>query len=128
MSYWDSSALLKLYANEADSAVFEAFAAQANSNPVIGRIGFYEMATALHRKEFGGALTTGAAQTLHSRLVQDSADGSVRVVEFSTEVEKYFRDVLIQCFSRNPPLAIRTLDALHLGFALAAGESEVVAT
>jgi len=128
MSYWDSSALLKLYATEVDSAVFEAFVAQSKSSPVIGQIGFYEMCTALHRKEIEGALTVGSAQKLQEQLVRDAADGSIRVIEFSTEVEKRFRDVLIRCFSRNPPLQIRTLDALHVSFALAAGESEMVVT
>jgi predicted nucleic acid-binding protein len=128
MSYWDSSALVKLYASEPDSATFEQFAASARTVPVTSRLALCEIETTLCRKETEGMLAAGTALTIHQRLIRDGADGHIRVVEFSTEVRNCFHDVLARCFRQAPPLHVRTLDAIHLGSALAAGESEFVAT
>lgn len=128
MSYWDSSALVKLYTSEPDSAFFEQFAASASMVPVTSRLALYEIETTLCRKEAEGMLAAGTAQTIQHRLIRDGMDGYIRVVEFSTEVERCFRSVLMRCFRQAPPIHVRTLDAIHLGCALAAGESEFVAT
>lgn len=128
MSYWDSSALLKLYVKEADSAVFENFVTGAARAPVISRLGIYEMETVLRRKESEGTLTVGSALRILHRLIQDVKDGHVIVIEFGGAVEQKFRDVLDQCFKRRPPLFIRTLDGIHLSSALAGAESELIAT
>lgn len=128
MSYWDSSALVKLYSKESDSAVFEQFAAGATTVPVISRLGLYEVATTVSRKEAEGGLSPGSAQTIQQRLLQDGDDGRIRVVEFSANVERPFQVLLAQCFQKVPPQYIRTLDAIHLASAIAVGESEIVAT
>jgi uncharacterized protein with PIN domain len=56
MSYWDTSTLVKLYAKEPDSTVFETHVLNAPSHPTISRIGLYEARAAFHRKEAEGAL------------------------------------------------------------------------
>jgi predicted nucleic acid-binding protein len=80
MSYWDSSALVKLYSKETDSSVFEQFAAKAQTTPTTARLAFYEIQTTLRRKEAEGTLTAGAAQRNHERLIQDAADGQIRIL------------------------------------------------
>jgi len=42
MSYWDTSTLVKLYAQEADSAAFEDYALNAPAKAVTSRITLYE--------------------------------------------------------------------------------------
>lgn len=126
MSHWDSSALVKLYTKEADSILFERFAASASSIPVTSRLAFYEIQTALWRKESEGTLLAGTAQTSSQRLMQDAAAGQLRVIEFSAEVEREFRNVLVRCYRQVPPFCVRTLDAIHLASTLVAGETEFV--
>jgi predicted nucleic acid-binding protein len=128
MSYWDSSALVKLYVQEPDSSVFEQYAASAQSAPVTARLSFYELRTVLQRKEFEGALAAGAAQALHNRLVQDAAAGLIRVVEFSIDIAREFESVVIRCFGQPVATFVRTLDGIHLASAILGGETEFVAT
>jgi predicted nucleic acid-binding protein len=128
MSYWDSSALVKLYIQEADSSVFEQFAASVQTMPVTSRLALYEIRTVLQRKEIEGALTKGAAQAIHQHLVQDVANGSIRVVEFSLHVSKEFDDIVTRCFGHAPPVFVRSLDGIHLASAIVAGETELVSS
>ena len=128
MSYWDSSALIKLYIKEADSPAFEQYAASAQRTPTTSRLAFYEIRTVLQRKEIEGALLVGAAQAIHQRLVEDAVNGTVRVVEFSPDVAAKFEDVVTRCFQATPPAFIRTLDGIHIASALVARETELVAT
>ena len=53
MSYWDTSALVKLYAPEPDSVLFANHAAILARPLRICRIGLYEARAAFRRKEPG---------------------------------------------------------------------------
>ena len=128
MSYWDSSALLKLYINETDSVLFLQYAGSANTAPVTSRLALYEIRTVLQRKEMEGLLTTGSAQVIYQKLLTDCSNGSVRVVDFSIDVEREFEDVVKRCFGHAPPIPIRTLDAIHLASTAVMTEVELVAT
>jgi uncharacterized protein with PIN domain len=81
MSYWDTSALVKLYAKEPDSALFEVQALSAATGTVTSRIAIYEARATFQRKEAERTLRPGTAQELHSELLQDVAAGEVRLVE-----------------------------------------------
>jgi uncharacterized protein with PIN domain len=128
VSYWDSSALVKLYTQEADSEIFEEAAANAETRIVISRLGIYEIATTLHRKESEGTIAHGSARTAHERLLKHATEGEVQIIEFSSDVEQKFHEVIRRCFGNVPSICVKTLDAIHLGSALAGEESEVVAT
>jgi uncharacterized protein with PIN domain len=56
MSYWDTSALVKLYAQEPDSAAFEAHAASQTNPLITSRIALYEARATFRRKEAEGIL------------------------------------------------------------------------
>ncbi len=128
MSYWDTSTLVKLYAQEADSATFENYALNAPAKTVTSRIALYEARATFQRKEAEAMLKPGTAQALYSQLTQDVAAGELRLVELEADVEREYGHVLGQCYQRTPPIPLRTLDALHLASARVAGETEVVAT
>ena len=127
MSYWDTSALLKLYVPEPDSPGFVEYAC-THPGAVTARLAAWEALTAFRRKETEGFIRPGAAQMLHSTLLQDGALGYWRWVELSPAVEIAYAQVLDHCFHLSPPLLIRTLDAIHLACARAVGETEIVAT
>jgi predicted nucleic acid-binding protein len=127
MSYWDTSALLKLYVPEPDSPEFVEYV-RNHPGAVTAHLAAWEALTAFRRKEAEGIIKPGAAKTLHEALLQDGLLGCWRWVELSPAVEAAFGQVLDHCFQLNPPLVVRTLDAIHLACARAAGETEIVAT
>ena len=128
MSYWDTSTLVKLYAQEPDSPAFETHVANATAVPVTSRIALYEAQATFRRKEAEGILAAGTAQTLYTASLQDLAAGSIRLVELSAAVEQEYGQVLNLCYQHTPPLPLRTLDTLHLASARVSGETEIVAT
>jgi len=128
MSYWDTSALVKLYAQEPDSTVFENCALNTPAKPVTSRVAIYEARAVFWRKESAGALQPGSAEQLCAQLLQDVAAMELRLVEWGAEVEREYGQVLRDCHQQSPPIPLRTLDALHLASARVARETELVAT
>ncbi|MEI7729635.1 MAG: type II toxin-antitoxin system VapC family toxin [Verrucomicrobiota bacterium] len=128
MSYWDTSTLVKLYAQEMDSPAFEAYTLNSSSGLVTSRITIYEALATFRRKEAEGTLQPGTAPTLYSELLHDVAAGEVRIIELGADLENEYGQVLRLCYQQMPLIPLRTLDALHLASARAAGETEVVAT
>lgn len=124
MSYWDTSALVKFYVVEPDTAVFEALAL---ASPVVtSGIARHEARTVFRRREAEGALPPGAGAALFQRLEADIASGMVHLFSDSADIEQEFGLVLDACFSHVPPIFVRTNDALHLAAAHAAGETDFV--
>ena len=128
MSYWDTSTLVKLYAQEPNSGVFENYALSTPAKAITSRIALYEARATFQRKEAEGVLQPGFAQQLFAQLLQDVAAGELRLVELGADVEREYGQVLDQCYQQAPPIPLRTLDALHLASARVAGETELVAT
>ena len=116
MSYWDTSALVKLSLVEPDSAQFEALALV--SPVVIGMIARHEMRTVFHRREAESAIPAGEARALYQRMTSDAASGVLRLQPDSDDLEHEFGMVLERCFSQTPPIFIRTNDTLHLAAVL----------
>ena len=128
MSYWDTSALVKLYAKELDSAAFEAQAMSDAAGTVTSRITIYEARATFRRKENEGILKSGAAEKLYNELLQDVAAGEVHLVELGSDFEREYGQVLARCYAQTPAILLRTLDAVHLAAARVAGETELVTT
>src|SRR5258708_21108430 len=113
MSYWDTSALAKLYLIESDSLFF---VQKAASTPlcVIGEIAIYEMNRVAFAKEAAGLIQRGTAEAILLALSKDIAAGEIQVVKIDALVKTEFEDVMAHCYRHSPPVLIRTLDALHL--------------
>jgi predicted nucleic acid-binding protein len=127
MSYWDTSALGKLYLPEPDSADF---AQKAAVDPAIAttRLALYEMRRVAFRKESEGFIWVGTAESVLAQVNQDVATGQIRIVEMDARVETEFNGIMATCYRHSPPLPIRTLDALHLASARSDNQIELVAT
>ncbi|HXP62740.1 MAG TPA: type II toxin-antitoxin system VapC family toxin [Dongiaceae bacterium] len=128
MSYWDTSALAKLYVAESDSAIFERKSASERERSVTARVTLPEMRRVAFRKEADGLLRPRFAETILQKLAAHVQSGGVRVVESDLPVLAEFDRIIAACYRRNPALRVRTLDALHLASARVAGQSEIVAT
>jgi predicted nucleic acid-binding protein len=127
MSYWDTSALSKLYLAEPDSVDF---VQKAASDPVIvtSRLALYEMRRVAFRKESDGFIQAGTAESVLTQVSQDIAAGQIRIVEIDARVEAEFNVIMATCYRHAPPVAIRTFDALHLASSRSDGQIQLVAT
>ena len=112
--YLDTSAILKRYVNEENSAAFEAFMLQRRFDFVLTPLSLTEVASSLKRRLRMGDFSAAYAAEA-SRRFQDDLLGSAdcRLVDFDAAA---FRNAsaLIQSL----PVALSTLDALHLASAL----------
>ena len=96
MSYWDTSALAKLYLVEPDSATFDVLAQRPT--PIrISPLVRYEARLAFLRREREGAIAANAAVVLSRRLDQDIAVGKVEIVATGFAVESEFERVVQAC-------------------------------
>jgi predicted nucleic acid-binding protein len=125
MSYWDSSALAKLYVQELDSSEFQTLAREA-SRVATGSLARYEVRTVFRRREAEGVLPRGEAEALYGELHADIAAADILIQTETADMEREFGVVLEACFSQTPPTFIRTNDALHLASAKVAGEQEFI--
>ena len=127
MSYWDTSALAKLYVPEADSADFEILA-EAASRITVSETGRLELRTVLRRREAEGSLTPGSTDRLHASFTSAVAVGRFVEQAITPELEAEFAAILDSCLGQSPPIFVRTNDALHLAAARCAGETEFATT
>jgi predicted nucleic acid-binding protein len=127
MSYWDTSALVKLSVSEADSAQFQQIAGGA-ARILTGAITRLEARTVFRRREAEGVLLAGESAVLTADLDRDIATGRVIIRATDADVDREFTNVLEKCYSQTPPVFVRTNDALHIASAIVAGETELVTT
>jgi predicted nucleic acid-binding protein len=127
MECWDTSALVKLYISEPDSAQFEARAASAGSL-VCSELARWEFFRVLARKEAEGVILGGATQKIFSKFLADVSAGNVKLTAMDQNLESRFRQLVVRLHSLSPPLVVRTLDGIHIANADLHGATEFVAT
>jgi len=103
MSYWDTSALAKLYIQEPDSSGFERFAT-TGSRIVVSEIVRWELRTVLRRREAEGALKPGSAKMMHEAFCSLIASGRFREQRITHDIEAEFYDVLDACLGQAPSI------------------------
>lgn len=116
MSYWDTSALAKLYLQESDSAVFRSRAVQ-DAPLHTAHLTRHELLTVFLRRESEGTIHSGGAALLFQDFEADIAAGLILVQTETSVVQREFARVLEKCFLMSPPVFIRTNDALHIASA-----------
>jgi len=126
MRYWDISAVLKLYVTESDSSRFRALASSAG--PVVtSGITQSELFVALQRKEAAGDLSPATGKIFFQQFETDVAAGRVIILP-TPENHARFHGLVRHLYRQQPPIQLRTLDALHLCTALLAQATEIVTT
>ncbi len=86
----------------------------------------HEILCGLHRKELLRDLKVGGAEAIYQRILQQITLGSLEVITYTAAVAQRTSEVIRGCYRAPEPVAIRSLDALQLGSALAGGAVEVV--
>jgi predicted nucleic acid-binding protein len=127
MQYWDTSTLAKLYVSEPDSAQFAAYLA-ATGPITTSELARWELFRVLARKEVTGLLPNGAAEIVFACFLSDVAAGKVVLVPMDSLVETRFQQLVLRLHRLNPPLAVRTLDGIHIAAADLHGADALVAT
>ena len=107
MSYWDTSALAKLYVVEPDSTVFQQHAARRGSKRSTARVAFWEMRRVALNREAGAGLKRGWAEQIWLKLDEDIRSGRLTVVEPSAATTEEFDRVMTGCYRRTPPLFLQ---------------------
>ena len=128
MNYWDTSALIKLYAPEPDSPYFLTLLSRAEGPLLTSDITRAEVLCTLYRKEHAGDLAAGAAEVLFARFLADADAGRIVLIPNGLEATEKAHRLVQQAYSQPQPLLIRSLDAIHVASALTARATTVVAT
>jgi len=126
MMYWDTSAVVKLYAREQDSGYFLNLIAGTDEQVVTSAIASMELFCALERKERSGDIKPGGAGTAFDQFLNDIRRGRIIEIPYGHYVIQEARK-LIEPVSRRRIL-IRTLDRIHIASAVAVKATWVVAT
>ena len=128
MTYWDTSALLKLYVHEADSGFFVNLLRESESPVCTSSLTSIELLCAANRKEHARDLRPGEAAKAADRFLADSKDGNFVHVPCGNEIILRTRHIVQAAFKQSRPIMIRSLDAIHVASALAAGAQTLVTT
>lgn len=126
MTYWDTSAVLKLYVTEPDSQYFIDLVARSDVPLRTAQVARVEVLCALHRKEGAGDLVAGAAARIYRRFVEDAGSGRILLLPIAQEVLEHVEKSVRRSYSSEPRLAVRSLDAIHVGTALSNKSKEMV--
>ncbi|BBP03555.1 hypothetical protein TPL01_10940 [Sulfuriferula plumbiphila] len=115
-SYLDTSVLIKLYVPEVFSAEAEHFISGVE-RPVISRLGVLEWHCAMARRQRSGAFPDSYLKAARQEFTRHLAGGYFLVQTFG---DARFIEAL-EILEAVKPIPLRTLDALHLAAARAAG-------
>lgn len=113
--YWDTSALLKLYVTEADSADYFRLLLSQTGNIVVSQLHLTELYFALRSKEMRGEITTGHARKQFVRFERDIEQGRYICLSVGNDVSEQARNILDQCLDKVSPIQLRSLDGIHIG-------------
>jgi uncharacterized protein len=126
MMYWDTSAILKLYVPEADSAYFLNLATRTEEQVLTSVIATMELLCAFERKERIGELKSGGATAAFEQFLNDTRRGRIIEIPYGRDVVEEARKLLGRI--SGPQALIRSLDMIHVASAIVAKAKSVVAT
>ncbi|MDF1812225.1 MAG: type II toxin-antitoxin system VapC family toxin [Verrucomicrobiales bacterium] len=124
--YWDTSALLKIYAAETDSSDYLKLLISQPGDIAVSYLHRVELYYALCGKETRGEIQAGAAKTLFASFESHIADQRYWEIPWGSDVLEEAQSALDVSLSSSPPIGLRTLDGLHLGAMLAAKVTTLV--
>lgn len=124
--YWDTSVLLKLYADEPDSDDFREKLCVQQEQVAISFLHRVELLNALAAKEQRGEIAEGQAELLFASFQKHRGEGRFLEIPWGEDVESAAQEVLVTCGRHAPPVPLRSLDGFHLGAIRAAGIRKVI--
>jgi predicted nucleic acid-binding protein len=128
LNYWDSSALIKLYVNEADSQFFLGLAKTSQAPLLVSDISRQEILCTLYRKEQYGDLKAKSAHRIFDKFLSDEESGRLLMIPNGKDVAIMSESIVRQAYQQQPPLMLRSLDVIHISSALLAKATTMVTT
>ena len=125
--YWDTSALLKLYAPEPDSGAYLRLLIERSEDLAISFLHRVELYFALCGKESRGEVKTGSSHRLFQLFEDHLRAGRYYLIPWGEDVALESRRVLDTAMNATPSAMLRSLDGLHLG-ALRAARIQAIVT
>jgi predicted nucleic acid-binding protein len=124
--YWDTSALIKLYAPEPDSSDYLRLLIQQPEDLAISFLHRVELYFALCVKESRGEIVRGSARRLFELFDRHVSAGRYYLIPWGEDVALESRQLLDASLSATPPVMLRSLDGLHLGALRAAKIQSII--
>lgn len=124
--YWDTSALLKVYALESDSAEYHQLLLGQREATAVSYLHRVELYYGLSGKEQRGEIKPGSARTLFDLFKRHLKNDRYFEIPWGLDVVEQSHLVLDLNRSVDPPVALRTLDGLHIGALKSARISKLV--
>lgn len=119
---------MKIYAKEPDRNYFLGLVESILSPLLTSLLTRVEVASALYRKEgFGDMSRTDTGRAI-ARFDADCSSGRIILTPVRPEIAHEAADLIRRLRLPQRPVSLRTLDALHLATAIAAGATAVVTT
>lgn len=120
MIYWDTSAIVPLYAEEAASAFWESLLLESLESGLGARtstLAVTEFNYALRLKVFHEQLDAEDARALIAKFTEDCDLGRWALCPLGTDVIGASLEVAASSYGEAAPIPLRSLDGLHLGAA-----------
>ena len=111
--YLDTSALAKIYVQEADSDALDA-ALTGRRDILISELALTELTSALARRVRESQITAAAARRIYQQLLRDVRAGEYRLLDLTPATHREAERLLLT-IGRQAPL--RAADSLHLALA-----------
>jgi predicted nucleic acid-binding protein len=126
MAYWDTSALVKLYVDESDSARYEQILKESVDELHTSIVTLAELYRALWAKSLDRGLSSIAPDALMEKITESAEIGRIRFVSYDPHLLVHFRKVIGNCYSRPEPVRLRSADGIHLASARSVAAVEIV--
>ena len=110
--YWDTSVLLKLYAEEPDSEHYRGILCLRTEQVAISFLHRVELLYALAAKEQRGEIAVGQAETLYASFRKHRGEGRFLEIPWGEDVENAAHEALTTCKNHEPPVPLRSLDGV----------------
>jgi predicted nucleic acid-binding protein len=127
-TYWDTSALLKLYVPESDSTFFVDLIAKDDQPVYTSVITAIEIRCALNRKEQAGDIRRVDAIRAMKKFTADCGEGRITRLPCNDETASLAQDIVDFASAGRKPVMLRSLDAIHLASAQTIRAASVVTT
>jgi predicted nucleic acid-binding protein len=124
--YWDTSALVKLYAPEPDSGDYLRLLIEQPEDVAVSFLHRVELYFALGGKESRGEIAPGSAKRLFQLFEEHLRSGRYFLIPWGDDVALEAQRLLDASLRATPPVMLRSLDGLHLGAMRAARLRSVV--
>jgi len=128
MTLWDTSAVVKLFVAEGESERLTALAGSQTVPALVSDLVEIELWSALMAKELAQAVPRGFASGALEDYRTGLVDGVMIAVALSARVREAAAETVRRCARGRTGFALRAMDALHLGTALASRCDAIVTT